>query len=40
MTQLQEQARTDGRMEAWKDGQTLFHRTFPATAEGSSIKDI
>ena len=26
--------RTDGRTEGWKDGQTLFYRTLPATAGG------
>ena len=26
--------RTDGRTDGWKDRQTLFHRTLPATARG------
>ena len=37
MTQFRENVRTDRRkerrMEGWKDGQTLFHRIFLATAE-------
>ena len=32
MIQFQENARTEGRTERRKDGQTLFHRTLPATA--------
>ena len=34
MIQFQENAWTEGRMEGWKDGQTLFYRTLPATAGG------
>ena len=39
MIQSQENARTDRKTEEqtknrWKDGQTLFHRTLPATAKG------
>ena len=26
--------RTEGQMKGWKDGQTLFYRTLPATAGG------
>ena len=33
MIQFKENARTDRRTEGqWKDGQTLFYRTLPATA--------
>ena len=32
--QFQENAWTEGRMEGRKDGQTLFYRTFTATAGG------
>ena len=34
MIQLQENAWAEGLMEGWKDGQTLFCRALPATAEG------
>ena len=33
MIQLQENAWAEGLMEQWKDGQTLFYRALPATAE-------
>ena len=38
MIQLQENAWAERLMEGWKDGQTLFYRTLPATAEGPIIK--
>ena len=42
MIQFRENARTDGRMEGRmqgrKDGQTLFYRTFSATAGGPKSK--
>ena len=31
MIQFQENARTDRKTAGWKDGQTLFYRTLPAT---------
>ena len=34
MIQFKENAQTDGQKDGWKDGQTLFHRTLPATARG------
>ena len=30
----------NGRTEGWKDGQTLFYRTLPATARGSTRKSV
>ena len=48
MIQFQEDARTEGRKDGWKDvsqdgrkdGQTLFHRTFPATAGGLKYRGL
>ena len=35
MIQFEKTSRQTGWTEGWKDGQTLFHRTLPATAGGS-----
>ena len=41
MTQLQENAQTNLRTERrMKDGQTLFHRTLPATNSGPKTEDV
>ena len=34
MMQFQENIQTDGKTDRRKDGQILFHRTFPITARG------
>ena len=34
MIQSKENAQTDQQKDRWKDGQTLFYRTLPATAGG------
>ena len=34
MIQFQGNAWTDGKTEGWKDRQTLFYRTLPATGGG------
>ena len=43
MTRFQENVwtykRTHGRTEGWKDEQTLFYKTLPATAGGPKIAD-
>ena len=37
MIQFQEKAWTEGQMGGWKDQQTLFYRTLPATTGGPKI---
>ena len=34
MIDFQKNTQTDGRTKGWKDGQTIFYRTLPATAHG------
>ena len=38
MIQFKENAWTDGRTDGRMDAQTLFYRTFPATAGGPKMK--